>query len=222
MKILRRWTQSVISSFDAAISQVENQEALVDSAIAGVAKALARAKVQAKRVAADDQKLCSRSDELRQKKDLWEERARKAAEDDEPKALECLRRRNLVVRELKTLATYQKDHANTRRRIDNGIQALEQRLSHLKAQRNLFRTRESSAQALQAVQSNNFSSIDDLEDVFERWDIKISETELGCDTPGPDTDQLEQEFLSVEEELELKEQLKDLCGSPPNSRDPSA
>lgn len=96
MNTLRRWTTSIVSSFEAVVGQIENHEALVSSAIEEVERSSARAKVQLNRVKRDGTTMRQRLIELRDEQARWEDRARKTVAVDEKRALECLRRKRRV------------------------------------------------------------------------------------------------------------------------------
>ena len=94
MKKIRRWTSSIASSFDWLVSQVENHDSLVRSAIEEVTEAGAKAKSQLKRVRSDGKKLVARLRQVELEIQQWQDRALKSAQEDEEKALECLRRKS--------------------------------------------------------------------------------------------------------------------------------
>ena len=63
MHAFRRWTAGLVSRVDWMVSQVENHEALAESAIRDVQRAAARARVQLGRVRQDGSTLRRRRDE---------------------------------------------------------------------------------------------------------------------------------------------------------------
>jgi len=111
MKTLRRFTTSIISSFDSVVGQLENHEALVSSAIRDAEQAAGRAKAQFQRVQKDGVMLRHRLEEVRDGIRIWEERAKRCAESDEVKALECLKRRETHKRQLAELTEQATRHA---------------------------------------------------------------------------------------------------------------
>ena len=213
MKKLKRWTAGVIASFDSVISQIENHESLVTSAIQEMQQAGGRARVQLKRVIEDGKKMRRRITELEEAQDLWKERARKSAKLDEERAMECLRRLKRVQAELKSLEEQELEHTKLEKQLTADLATVDQRLTKLKQQRNIMRTRQSRAEALRAASGEDSSLISEIDDIFERWEVKVSEYEIGSSVRLADGfDDFEETYRSAEEEAELREELQELVG----------
>ena len=213
MKAIKRWTTSITASFDALISQVENHDALVSSAIREMQEAGTRAKVQLSRVKRDGEKLRKRLAELHLSEEQWKERALKCAPLDETRALECLRRQKRIQREIAGLEEQSREHTRIERQLNDDMKIVEDKLTKLTQQRNLMRTRQSRAEALRIVRDDDSSLLYDIDDIFERWESKVTlyECEGGCGHEGGDA--LEEDFSSQEEEQELKKELQLLLQS---------
>jgi len=210
MKTLRRLTSTIVSSFDWMISQVENHESLVNAAISEIQEAGGRAMAQLKRVKQDGQNMRRRLQELRQTEELWAERAIGTAKLDEKKALECLRRKKKVQKEIAALEEQEREHAKLEKQLSSDLEVVKERITVLKQQRNVLRTRESRAQALRALQSDDPRLISEIDEILTRWESKVSEYELhGSFEAG--SDQFEDDFVGAEEESELRSELSKLC-----------
>ena len=207
MGTLKRFTSSITAHFNWMLSQVENHEALVNSAIQEVQESGARAKVQLKRVALDGQRMRQRLMELRDAAVLWEERAKKCAGIDEKKALECLKRKKKAERQIAELEEQEREHAKVQKTLGSDLELLDERMKQLKAQRNLLKTRESRARALGALQQDSTSLIGEIDDIFDRWESRVNEYEIKGECPLSNTDDLDDEFSSGEEEEELRLEL---------------
>lgn len=210
MNTLKRWTSGVISSVDWMITQVENHEALVNSAIEDMQRSGSKARVQLNRVVGDGKKMRNRLEELKTKETLWKERALKTASADEARALECLKRHKRTQREIKTLQDQIAEHSRVEKQLISDLGTIEERLGRLKTQRNLLKTRQSRAEALRAFQSEDSHLISEIGDIFERWEAKVGEYELQGSCGLKVSDELEGEFVSEEETQELRESLKSL------------
>jgi len=213
MGTLRRFTSSIAAHFNWMISQIENHEALVNSAIRDVQESAGRAKVQLKRVVVDGQKMRQRLVELQESVGLWEERAKKSASIDEKKAMECLRRKKKALRQISDLEEQEREHARIQKQLESDLVLLDERLKQLKQQRNLLQTRESRAKALGSLQQENASLIGEIDDIFDRWEAKVNEYEIRGECAIASEDDLGEEFSSEEEEAELKIELAKLTGS---------
>lgn len=209
MKLIKRWSTALTSRVDWMVTQVENQEALVDSAIRDAQKAAARAKVQLGRVRSDGQKLKARHDEEMQAASKWKDRARQCADKDEQKAMECLRRNKRSIALTAQLQARLQEHQRVEQQLTKDVQTIQDSLSGLMEKRNLMRSRQSRAEAVSSISAVTAPIQNDLEDIFERWETRITETEIAgdCNLQG---DILEDSFSSTEEDEDLRAELEEL------------
>lgn len=211
MNSLRRLTASIISSFEGVVGQLENHEALVTTAIREAEQAAGRAKAQLARVQKDGVAMRKRVEELREQAAVWEDRAKRIATQDEGKALECLRRRQRYLTQADKIEEQAVGHVKLERQLGADLAMVQEKLSGLRQQRNIMRTRESRAEALRVVHSIDSSTIGEIDDIFDRWEARITACEQHVDSSAPsETDELSVEFTSKEEEGELKAILHNL------------
>ena len=210
MKAIRRLTTSIITSFESMISQVENHEALVESAIREVQETAARAQGQLGRVRRDGQAMQKRLGEITLQIQMWSDRAAKAGALDREKALECLRRRKRLEIEQKDLTTQAEQHKKLEKQLDEDLRTIDEKLGKLKVQRNMLRTRQTRAEALGTLRTDDSRLISELDDIFDRWEVKVSEYEYLAHCAGKQTDELEQEFSRSETDTELSHELDEL------------
>jgi phage shock protein A len=206
MTRMKRWTMSVTSWVDGLLAQVENQEAIVASAIGRVRQSMARARAQLKRVERDQQTLRDALRGEEDSKDAWRRRAKAAAE--EAVALECLRRYKAAERRVQVLRHRLAEHERSHQDLSEGIRVLNVRLGELTERRNLMRTRQSKAEAAHGMASAT-GPIGDLDDVFERWEARIGEIEIAAERGEP-VDAFEAGFEAVEEKADLLAELEEL------------
>lgn len=205
MNSLRRLTASIISSFEGVVGQLENHEALVTTAIREAEQAAGRAKAQLARVQKDGISMRKRVEELREQAEIWEDRAKRIAAQDEAKALECVRRRQQYLAQASKIEEQAADHVKLERQLGADLTMVQEKLGGLRQQRNIMRTRESRAEAIRVVHSIDSSTIGEIDDIFDRWEARITACEQHVDTSLPNsTDDLSVEFSSKEEEGELK------------------
>ncbi|MEM6531968.1 MAG: PspA/IM30 family protein [Myxococcota bacterium] len=204
----KRWSVSIRTRLDDVIGQIENHEAVVDEVIRDVHRAAARARVQLRRVQRDGSALRTRLEEERRAVVDW--RARAARTEDETRALECLRRAKRAERNANGLATRRAEHERAEKQLTGDVRAIESRLSELRERRNLMQTRQSRAEAVSVVRAPE-DSLCSLDDVFDRWDSRITEMEI-VTGHGEPSDAFEDEFVTHEEEAELRAELQDLRG----------
>jgi phage shock protein A len=205
MNSLRRLTASILSSFEGVIGQLENHEALVTTAIREAEHAAGRAKAQLSRVQKDGIAMRKRVEELRGEASSWEERAKRIAAQDQSKALECVRRRQRYLAEAAKIQEQAIGHLKLERQLNGDLAVVQEKLNALRNQRNIMRTRESRAEALRVVHTVDSSTIGEIDDIFDRWEARISACEHHVDSSVvSDVDELTHEFSSKEEEGALQ------------------
>ncbi len=213
MNIIKRWTAGVSSRVDWMVSQVENQEALVNSALREARQSAARAKVQLGRVQQDGNQLRQRLQNEEQSVTTWRDRAIQTKESDENKALECLRRSKRSEQLAGQLKQRLTEHVQVEQQLAKDVRTMEEQLQALAEKRNLMRTRQSRAEAVKTIQGNADRVSTDLDDIFERWETRVTEKEF-AGACSIQFDTLEQDFVSQEEENALRDELKSLTGDP--------
>jgi len=212
MRIIKRWTTGIVSKVDWMVGQVENHEALVNNALRQARESTARAKVQLNRVRRDGEELRGRINSEGEMVERWRERAKSIAESDEKSAVECLRRSKRSEQLVAQLRIRMVEHEKAEQQLSEDVRKMEEQLSELIEKRNLMRTRQSRAEAVCSVSNSSNLVSCDLDDVFERWESRVAERELGSSS-YVDIDTLEQSFLKSEEEESLRDELKSLTGS---------
>jgi len=217
MSRFKQWSTVFLSRVDSVVSRLENHEALVDSAINEVRHSLAKAKVQLGRVRHDRQSLRQRHEQALNAVHSWTERATSIAAEDEQRALECLRRKHGSAREATGLESRLAEQVQVEERLVADIAAVEERLIRLLHQRNLLRTRESTAAAKGAMASATSPFGEDVGEVLERWEMQVVEAELGNGYAGTDSslgtatsDGFGDSFAAEEEQRALREELREL------------
>ncbi len=205
MNRFKRWSVSIRTRLDDVIGQIENHEAVVDEVIRDVHRAAARARVQLRRVQRDGAELRQRLESERSAALDWRERASRLDATEEARAIECLRRAKRAERRVEELELRRSEHERAEKQLASDVRGIESRLSELRERRNLMRTRQSRAEAVSVVRSPD-ESLCSLDDIFDRWDSRITEMELVTGQGDP-TDAFEDDFVSEEEEAALREEL---------------
>ena len=209
MKILKRWTAGVTSRVDWMVSQVENQEALVNSALQEARQSAARAKVQLGRVKQDGQRLRQKLHDTERSVSSWRDRAIQTGQEDEDKAVECLRRSKRAELLAGQLQQRLVEHEQVEQQLGKDVRSMEEQLGALIEKRNLMRTRQSRAEAVKSIQGSTEALSTDLDTIFERWETRVTEKEL-AGACCIDTDSFEEAFASEEEASDLRAELSEL------------
>jgi phage shock protein A len=82
----------------------------------------------------------------------------------------------------------------------------EERLEEMGQKHTLMRARESTAEALYAANQAGVDSLRQVEDSFDRWEVKILQEEMAVDSDDV-LDPLDHEFSNSENELALRDEL---------------
>jgi phage shock protein A len=201
MGTIARWTSRITASFDWLLDQVENHEALVTSAIKEMQEAASKAHVQLRRVQKDGERLRERHAVALEKTNLWRERALRVHDSDRSKALECMRRRKAAEREVDYLQKQLKEHDRVLLQLKADLGLIGDRIEELKRRKNAFSARQTRTEAIEVIQREELSAVREIDEVFDRWEIKLGV----CDLANIAADSLEEEFEEGErlEELEV-------------------
>lgn len=207
MSLLRRITTTLSTQVDRLVTELQNHDAVVEAGIRDTRKAYARAKVRHARMAEEGERMRRKLEALQNEAKAWRERAVTCA--DEERALECLRRSKLAAAQAQSLEQTLARHRETAQRLKREIQAVRERIEDLQHKRHLMRSRESTAEAASGIARMEDGTTLDLEETFERWEIRVTEAELGAGTL-PEDDALEADFVAEEERAGLKAELEAL------------
>ena len=209
MSLIRRISTSITSSVDRAVSKVENHDAIINSSLRDTQQAAARSRVRLERVRKDGKALKTRRVDLKVSVSRWTERARSIAATNEPKALECLRRRKDCETQLQNLDESIEKHDELEARIVEQVKKIEARIGEVAQQRNMMRSRQSVAEAMRTINNIEGVSYGEIEDTFDRWEINLGETEILTGSMAT-TDPLDSAFLAEEDTTELRVELSEL------------
>lgn len=206
MNVVKRWTTSIASSFDWVISQVENHEALITSALREMQGYGAKARVQLERVKRDGERMTQRINELQELEGVWAERALRTEPADREKAYECLRRRHGSTREREHLQTQLREHGRMQRQLEEDLKLIDERIADLKRKKNSLSARQYRAEALKAGQWSELGIIGEIDEIFDRWEMKLGQYE----TSVQQGDDFEDEFRREEDRVALEQELEQL------------
>lgn len=204
---LRTVTLGIRSRLDRVLSQIENHEAVASSAIAEQRAALGRAAAHMERLRRSGERLRAELSRTGHEGERWRQRARECADDT--RALECLRRARQCASHAELLQQRLRGLEELVARLGRDMAALEQRHTELCERHRALRARESRAQAAELLAE---SACPDLEDVFERWETRVTEQEYLVTPAADEWRDLEHQFQDEEERVELVLELRKLRG----------
>mgnify|MGYP006273269267 CR=1 FL=1 len=185
MSIFKRLSATLSAQVDQLVGEIENHDAVIEAAIHDARRAYATAKVRLARLQADGERLRERRDGLRAQADTWRRRAAGCAE--EARGLECLRRAKRTDAEADALTRTLAQHTTTAR-LTTDVDGLRRRVEALEYRRRLMRSRAAGADAAARLADLDASPALDMDDAFERWEIRIAEQQVRA-APGDHMDE---------------------------------
>lgn len=218
-RIFQRIHTRISASFGRFCDHIENHEAVADALLRDGQRAAAELRVRQRRLQTDGQRLRQRLDEAESSAARWEQRARTCHAQDKDKALECIRRRKVALREVETLNDELKQHESLCQQLQQSREQVEARLETMRHQKNTLATRELRARVLSG-NGEAWPEADQAEGLFDRWEVALASREtIPCVEP---LDDLEAQFAREEDKTALEAELDELLAQPPTKTEAEA
>jgi phage shock protein A len=208
MSLLKRITLAVSTQVDRLVGEIENHDAVVEAGIRESRMAYAKAMVRHARMREEGERVRRKLEALRADAAAWRERALGCDQSgpDEEKALECLRRSKRAETQVESLRQTWERHVEVEQRLAREIAAVRQRVESLEHRRQLMRGREATADAASRIRETETGAGLNLDDIFERWEIQVTEAEVATETVTAG-DAFEAQFVAEDERIALQAEL---------------
>jgi phage shock protein A len=206
MSVIKRLSATLVSNIDRVVGEIENNDAVIQATLSEMRRKVATAKVRLAQVHRQGADLDREIRQRRKDEQLWGARALEVASTDEAKALECVRRRLQCRRQAEKLEQGQQHYQLTAEKLARGVEEGEERLAEMGQKHTLMRARQSTAEALHAANQAGDESLQQVEDSFDRWEVKILQEEMIMDSDDM-LDPLDREFTHSENEQVLRDEL---------------
>ena len=206
MSVIKRLSATLVSNIDRVVGEIENNDAVIQATLSEMRRKVATAKVRLAQVHRQEANLDRQIRQRRKDEQLWGARALEVASTDEAKALECVRRRLQCRRQAEKLEQGQQHYQLTAEKLARGVEEGEERLAEMGQKHTLMRARQSTAEALHAANQAGDDSLQQVEDSFDRWEVKILQEEMTMDSDDM-LDPLDREFTHSENEQLLRDEL---------------
>jgi phage shock protein A len=206
MSIFKRLSATVAANLDRVVGEIENNDAVIQANLTELRRKVAAAKVRLAHVHRQEARLNKQIQKRRNDEQLWGERAVETARTDEERALECVRRRQQCRLQAEKLEQGQQHYQLTAEKLARGVEEGEERLAEMGQKHTLMRARQSTAEALYAANLAGDDSLNQMEDSFDRWEVKILQEEMAVDSDEA-LAPLDREFSNSENEQALREEL---------------
>ena len=219
MKLFRKLAVNIHSRMEAVADQIENKATLSQSYIREYERLVAQAKVRQLQLEKEVERLEEEACQLETKASLWSRRAQQVYQEDEDKALECVRRLKKVQNRRNHVAAELESTRNLAHKMKGDVESMLQRLAQIKEKQRALVSRQVCADAVQNFRGADTNVDHDIDDLFARWEMDVVAKELHCQSATmvseSDFDSLERRFDQEDEEKELRQMLDELTNVPP-------
>ena len=206
-----RIVASISASYDQFITKMENHEAVADGVIGDIQEAAAHVRSEKGLVEQRRRRLQEERKKLEKEVVSWRRRAKACVEEDEGRALSCLKQAKLIERRLETLYSQEADIQQLEAKLVDYLRDVEEKLHELQARKVTLASRQARSQVVSGVDNKcgKFGS----EAVFDRWEKEIVCSEymhLPAMSDYSDSDYdntLAREFEAEEEQAALRDEL---------------
>lgn len=210
MNNLKRIFVSIKSQIDHVADEFENHEALAGVAIEDLQAIASRTRLHLHRVSKMSEQYQQQLLTEQQQAHLWSERAVKVRQEDEKKALQCVKRLRQVQQQIKSLEQQCQESTAQEEKIRTDLTLIQEQLQSLKNQKEILAARQNRACIQETLGNNHGGSLQEVNNVFQRWEGAVVSAEFDIPEPVTDSDNFAQDFEKEEDELTLKMMLDEL------------
>jgi len=211
MNSLKRIFISVKGQIDHAADEFENHEALAGVAIQDLQSIASKTRLHLHRISKMTEQYQKQLEDQKQQQELWTARAIKAKKQDEQKALQCVKRLYQTKKQITLLEQQHEASTLQENKIREDLNTIQEQLLVLKNKKEMLAVRQTRTQLQNSIQDNKENSLDNVQQVFDRWEGRIVSEEY--DVPADMSDTLSSSFEQEEETLALKMMLDELTDS---------
>jgi len=129
--------------------------------------------------------------------------------------LQCVKRLVQTQKQITLLEQQHEASTNQENKIRDDLNAIQEQLLVLSNKKQMLSARQNRTHLQEAIQDNQLNSVDNVQQVFDRWEGQVVSAEY--DTPVNIEDSLLDNFEKEEEEFALKMMLDELSESDKSS-----
>ncbi len=209
MNNLKRIFVSIKSQIDHVADEFENHEALAEAAIEDLKALASKTRLHLHRVSKMSEHYQTQLQGTQEQARLWSERALKVKNEDEQKALQCVKRLRQTQKLITVLEQQQHDSVAQEEKIRRDLNNIQEQLQILKNKKEILAARQNSSGVKDALSDNQGNTLQGVQNIFERWEGSVVSAEF--ESPERvESDQFTDAFEQEEDDLELKMMLDEL------------
>ncbi|MCB0390127.1 MAG: PspA/IM30 family protein [Bdellovibrionales bacterium] len=210
MSHIKRIITTVTAQFNELVDQVENHQAITESALRKFRADIREAKTQARLLEKESQQALLNKEKALKDVETWTQRAKKYANEDRDKALECVKRLKLCEKEVALWGERSQEINKSLSSLKNQLHRVESQYQELRSKQRNYTCREYAAKLKSSAAASNCIDEDCIQDVFDRWDRKIIKNEIDGELDFSKVDNLSIEIEQEQERIDLEATLDDL------------
>jgi len=210
MNNLKRIFISLRSQIDHVADEFENHEALAGVAIEDLQEIASKTRLHLHRVSKMSGQYQQQLVEQQQQASLWSERAIKVRQEDEQKALQCVKRLRQVQQQIKSLELQCQESTAQEEKIRADLEQIQEQMQSLRSKKEILSARQNRANIQETLGNNHVGSLQEVQNVFQRWEGSVVSSEFSAPEPIVDNDSFAKPFEQEEDQLALKMMLDEL------------
>lgn len=214
MNSIKRLFVSIKGQIDHVADEFENHEALAGVAIKDLQEMTKKTKLHLFRVSKMTEHYQKQLQEQQEQAALWSERAIKSKQDDEQKALQCVKRLRQAQQQISLFEQQYRQSKAQEEKINTDLNKIQDQLHIIKNKKEILAARQNRSNA-QGIFQDSSSPLQEVDNLFERWEGSVVSSE--SDQPNlsefSDTDSFANTFEMDEDKLELSMMLDELIAA---------
>lgn len=211
MNSFKRLFVCIKSQIDHVADEFENHEAVAGAAIEDLRALASKTRLHLHRVGKMTEHYQKQLLVQQEQARLWSERAIKVRQDDEQKALQCVKRLRDTQRQIAALEQQYQDSSAQEAKIRDDLNAIQEQLQMLKNKKEILSARQNRTSVQETLLNRRGTPLQEARSIFERWEDSVVSAEF--DAPDRiETDRFASAFEQEEDELALKMILDELTG----------
>ncbi len=210
MNNLKRIFVSLKGQIDHVADQFENHEALAGVAIEDLQSIASKTRLHLHRVSKMSEQYQQQLSEQQAEAKSWSKRAINVRQEDEQKALQCVKRLRQVQQQIKSIERQCQESSAQEEKIRADLELIQDQLQSLKNKKEILAARQNRASLQEVMGDNHSGSLHEVQNVFQRWEGSVVSSEFSAPEPKVDIDNFAQPFEQEEDDLALKMMLDEL------------
>ena len=209
MNSLKRIFVSIKSQIDHVADDFENHEALAGAAILDLQEIARKTRLHLHRIGKMSEHYQKELQENKEQARLWSDRAVKVRQEDEQKALQCVRRLRQTQQRIISLEQQYQESTAQEAKIRADLSAILEQLQALKNKKEILAARQNRASIQEQLMDQRGNPLQEVQNIFDRWEGSVVSAEF--DAPDhEEVDSFASTFEQEEDELALKMMLDEL------------